>query len=77
MESAALQIASCVFERIGTDADFLQATLFGIFSCLHFYRNNTKSKVIPAAIMKTIHSFIGTYIIAHDCEKLIASCDKI
>lgn len=55
----------------------LQKTLFGIFSSLHFYRNNTKSKVIPAAIMKSVHAFFGNYMVVHGCESLVQACDKI
>lgn len=50
MESSALLIAQTIFERVGPGFDngeFLRSILNGVFHSLHFYRNNTKSKVIP------------------------------
>ncbi len=80
MESCALQIASCVFERIGNyfdQGEFLNKTLFGIFRCLHFYRNNTKSKVIPIPIMKTIHTFFANFMICHGSQILLDASNKV
>lgn len=80
MEQAALQIASCVFEKIGHSFDqgqFLNAVIFGIMTCLHFYRNNTKSKVIPAAIMKVIHVFFGNLMVTSNSQTLVEACDKV
>jgi len=65
LEQASLQIASTVFERVekGFDnGEFLLNILKGIFTSLHFYRNNTKSKVIPSSIMKCVHSFFGVFM---------------
>ena len=48
METVGLQIGSALFERIGIlDANLLKDFLFQIFTTMHFYRNNTKNKVIP------------------------------
>lgn len=82
MEQAGLKIATCVFERMvqanpAAMEDLLQKTLFSIFSCLHFYRNNTKSKVIPNAIMRNVHAFFANFMISHSSQKLVEACDKI
>jgi hypothetical protein len=80
MESEALKISSAVFEKIGTGFDngsFLQAVLYGIFTSLHFYRNNTKSKVIPTSIMKAVHAFFSTFMAIHGTQMLMDACDKI
>jgi hypothetical protein len=44
---------------------------------MHFYRNNTKSKVIPISISKAIWSCFATFIIYLGAQNLIAACDKI
>lgn len=44
---------------------------------MHFYRNNTKNKVIPASIVKAILVFFATFIVNFGEESLIAACDKI
>ncbi len=78
MESSALQIAQAVFERINVDnSTFLKEILVGIFTSLHFYRNNTKSKVIPSAIMKCIHTFLAVFMICHSSQVLIDACNSI
>ena len=46
-----------------------------IFKSLHFYRNNTKSKVIPGAIMKSIHVFFSTLMICHGSDTLVNACN--
>jgi hypothetical protein len=77
LEANALQIASTVFERMGQvdNGEFLQQILRGIFTALHFYRNNTKSKVIPSSIMKCVHAFFGVYMVCHSHTALIQACD--
>ena len=80
MEHSALQIAGIVFEKIGYSFDkgqFLYDTLEGVFKCLHFYRNNTKSKIIPAEIMKTIHAFFSTFMVCHGTQALLTICESI
>jgi len=80
MENEALKISSAVFEKIpvGYDkASFLNAVLLGIFQSLHFYRNNTKSKVIPTSIMKSVHSFFANFMASHSTQELVSACDKI
>lgn len=79
LEANALQIASTVFERMGQvdDGNFLQQILRGIFTSLHFYRNNTKSKVIPSSIMKCVHSFFGVFMVCNSSQTLIQACDQI
>lgn len=44
---------------------------------MHFYRNNTKKKVIPVAITKSILVFFATFIINNGVDLLIQSCDSI
>ena len=44
---------------------------------MHFYRNNTKAKVIPASIMKAIHIFFATIMVCHGSEALVNSCNTI
>jgi hypothetical protein len=44
---------------------------------MHFYRNNTKNKVIPIAITKAIHIFFATFIVNFGEDRLLAACDKI
>lgn len=51
--------------------------LVSIFTSLHFYRNNTRSKVIPASIMKSIHVFFATFMVCHGSQALIYACNKI
>jgi len=51
--------------------------LFQIFSTMHFYRNNTKNKVIPVTITKSILTFFATFIVNFGEDALIAACDKI
>ena len=78
MEAVAMQIASALFERIGlTSDDFVKKVLFQIFTTMHFYRNNTKNKVIPIAITKAILIFFSTFMINFGEEKLLALCDTI
>jgi hypothetical protein len=64
METVALNMASTLFEKIEEcDLGFLKDILFAIFSSLHFYRNNTKSKTIPTAIMKAVHLFFANFMV--------------
>lgn len=80
MEQVALQFASSMFEKLGTsmnDDSFINAVLLGIFTSLHFYRNNTKSKVIPQTIMKTVHSFFATFMVVLGSQVLVENCNKI
>lgn len=79
-EHEALKISSAIFEKIGANFDngsFLHTVLHGIFTCLHFYRNNTKSKVIPTPIMKSVHAFLSTFMTMHGTQILIDACEKI
>ena len=80
MEQSALTISQAVFEKIGLGDDngaFLVQILRGIFTSLHFYRNNTKSKVIPSSIMKLVHTFLGVIMVCHSSKTLIDACDAI
>jgi hypothetical protein len=77
-EALALQISSALFERIGIfDETFLRELFTQIFTVMHFYRNNTKNKVIPITITKAIHIFFATYMINQGCDKLVQACDNI
>jgi len=78
MEINAMQIASAIFERVGIFSDeFLHQLLFQIFTTMHFYRNNTKNKVIPVAITRAIHIFFATFMVNFGDDRLITACDKI
>jgi len=79
MEQAALKMSSAFFEKIGMPADgqFLHQLLMSIFQSLHFYRNNTKSKVIPAVIMKHVHAFFATFMVCQNTQTLVEGCNKI
>ena len=71
-ETIGLQIGSTYFERMPSFEDsLLKDFLFGIFSSLNFWRNNTKNKIIPVAIMKQTHIFFATFMISHGPQKLI------
>ena len=56
---------------------FANQVLVAIFTSLHFYRNNTKSKVIPASIMLAIHTFFANFMICFGSDALINACDQI
>jgi hypothetical protein len=79
MEQVALSLSSTLFERLTGpfDETFLNTVLVAIFTSLHFYRNNTKSKTIPASIMKTVHLFLSNFMINHGSQPLITACNKI
>lgn len=79
MEQVALKICSTVFERLGQadEGQFLNAVLVSVFTSLHFYRNNTRSKVIPASIMKAIHVFFATVMVCQGSQALIRACDGV
>ena len=78
METTALFIGSGLFEKLGLfDANFLHKFLFNIFSCLHFYRNNTKTKTIPVPIIKSVHTFFSTFMVNHGTNAIIEACNKI
>ena len=49
----------------------------GIFQALHFYRNNTRAKVIPASIMKSIHIFFATIMVCHGSQALVNAANTI
>lgn len=76
-----MQIASGIFEKLAAGAplndQFVHGFLLSVFSSLHFYRNNTKAKVIPITISKAIWSCLATFIIYQGAQNLIAACDKI
>ena len=79
MEQAALKMSSVFFEKIGVtdDGQFLHQLLMTIFQSLHFYRNNTKRKVIPAVIMKHVHAFFATFMVCFNSQTLVEACNKI
>ena len=78
VETVALQVISATFERLGLENDqYLHNSLFSIFSSMHFYRNNTKNKVIPVQITKAILIFFATFMINFGTDKLIAAADGI
>ena len=81
-EAVALKLCSCVFERLGSvplqdNGAFLNEVLVSIFKSLHFYRNNTRAKIIPGSIMKVVHIFFATFMVCHGSQALIDSCNNI
>lgn len=48
-----------------------------MFTFMHFYRNNTKNKVIPISITKAVLVFFATFIVNFGEDKLIQACDNI
>lgn len=44
---------------------------------MHYYRNNTKAKIVPVTISKAIWSVFATYVIYHGTQAIVAACDKI
>ncbi len=78
MEASGIQLASAMFEKLGTyDEGFLKKLLFGIFTTLHFYRNNTKQKLIPISIIKSVHVFLSTFMITSGTAPLMQTCNSI
>src|SRR5947208_2980515 len=78
MEPVALSIGTALFEKLGIfDADFLKSFLWSVFHCLHFYRNNTKTKTIPVPITKGALTFFANFIINHGSQALIQHSDTI
>ncbi len=78
MEETSLLIASAVFEKLGVpDSNFLADYLRNIFTTLHFYRNNTKTKTIPAKILKCVWTFFANFIIYQGVETLVNACNSI
>jgi hypothetical protein len=82
MEQEALKISSVILERIGLQSDqsgsgFVHGVLLGIFTSLNFYRNHTRNKVIPVAIMRSVHSFFATLMVCQGSQSLIDSCNQI
>ncbi len=75
MESTAMSIAGAIFEKLaqggGATDQFVQGFLYSVFTCLHFYRNNTKTQMIPMAISKSIWSCFSIFIIYHGTQALI------
>ena len=55
----------------------MSSVLVSIFTSLHFYRNNTKAKIIPASIMKAIHVFFATIMVVHGSEALLNACNSV
>lgn len=78
MEPVALAIGNAMFEKLGVfDQDFLKAFLFEIIKCLHFYRNNTKSRTIPVPITKSTLAFFATFMINIGSDNLVQACDSV
>ena len=51
--------------------------LFKTFESLHYYRNNTKKKIIPSTIVKSVLVFFATFMVNHGCQALINATDAI
>jgi hypothetical protein len=78
LEPMALAIGSAMFEKIGIiSEEFLKAFLFNCFKTLHFYRNNTKAKVIPVPISKAIFTCFANFIINIGSQQLVQACDTV
>lgn len=63
METTAMTLAGAIFERLTAQEAFAKSFLLAVFHCLHFYRNNTKSKLIPSTITKAVWSCLATFAI--------------
>lgn len=59
------------------DDNLLQSVLYKTFAAMHYYRNNTKKKVIPSAILKAVLVFFATFMVNHGCQRLIQAADGI
>lgn len=71
-EAIGLQIGAAYFERMRNFEDsVLKDVLFGIFTSLNYWRNNTIKKEIPLTIMRSVHIFFTTFMITHGAHKLI------
>ena len=60
MEPLAMQIASAIIEKLGTasgavNEQFIHNFLYGLFQCMHFYKNFTKGKIIPISKIGRAH----------------------
>lgn len=81
METTGMQMVSAIFEKLAAGAplndSFMNAFLLSVFQSLHFYRNNTKAKIIPITISKAIWSCLATFIIYQGAAALLSACDKI
>ena len=78
MEQVSLQIGSAVFEKIGVpNPGFLKEYMFSIFTSMHFYRNNTKSKIIPLPIIKSIWTFFTNFMVYNGSQLLVETCNQI
>ena len=77
MEPTAMTLASAIFEKLTAPDAFAKGFLLAVFHCLHFYRNNTKSKLIPLAISKAVWSCLATFAIYQGIQPLFAACDSI
>ena len=80
MQHSALQIAGIGFEKIGKrfeENQFLKEIFESIFKSIDFYKNKTNSKIMPASIMKTIHTFFSTFMVCHGNQALLGICDSI
>lgn len=78
MEPQAMSIAGAIFEKLQPlNETFLQNFLFSVFSCLHFYRNNTKTKLIPVTITRAIWSCLATLVVHNGVTPLLNACNKI
>ena len=76
-ESVGLQLGSAVFEKLPVNENFLRSVLVKAIEAMNYYRENTKSKIIPSAIVKSVFVFFATFIIAHGCQALIQATNSI
>lgn len=77
MEPTAMTLAGAMFEKLTAPEAFAKGFLLAVFHCMHFYRNNTKSKLIPLAITKAVWSCLATFAIYQGLQSLYAACDSI
>ena len=72
MEQVALSFGSAIFEKVGIISEqFLRQFLMGVFNCLHFYRNNTKAKIIPVPIVKAVWTLIANFMIYNNSDSIV------
>jgi len=78
MEPTALSIGSAIFEKLpNVTGDFIKSFLVSMLTCMHFYRNNTKTAVIPVQITKSVFSCLANIMIYHGTETLVNAFNTI
>jgi len=75
MEHVAHDIVLSLFEKGLQDQTYLGQFLYKLFQAMHTYKNATKSKAIPANVMKSIHVVFSTLVLLLGTEAVIQATD--